>query len=94
VQESEERPPDPQVVQIGSVYLLYALNSAQPPTHNVRVYVPLPLLRALAWVARLSPETHALLGRLVAQDALLVGAVRRPVSGTAEARVAGRATKE
>ena len=82
------------MVQIGAVYLLYGLYEAQPPTHNIRIYVPLHLLRQLTWVARLSAEVHALLGRLLARNALLVGAVRRPVSGTAEARVAGHATKE
>ena len=46
------RPPDPTVVRIGSIYLLYALYAAQPPTHNIRIYVPLSLLRSLAWACR------------------------------------------
>jgi hypothetical protein len=92
VQAPEDRPPDPQVVRIGSIYMLYALYVVQPPTHTIRIYVPLHLLRGLTWMARQSAEVYTILNRLVAQNAIVLGAVRRPISGTPEARVAGYAT--
>lgn len=88
-----EREPDPDVVRMGSIYMLYALYHAQPKSHLVRIYVPLHLLRGLTWMAGQSLDAAMVLKQLMAESGFAVGAVRRPISGTKEARLAGHPVK-
>ena len=92
-QEEDARDVDATVVRIGSIFLLYALYHAQPACQLVRIYLPLHLLRGLTWMAGQSAEADAVLRQLVAENAFVIGAVRRPISGSREALLAGRGTK-
>ena len=87
------REPNPHVVRVASIYMLYALYHTQPKSHLVRIYIPLHLLRGLTWMASQSSDAALILKRLLADSALAIGAVRRPISGTKEARLAGYPTK-
>ena len=89
----QDRPPEPHVTRVGSVFLLYAIYKAQPSLRRVRIYVPLHLLRGLTWMCQQSIEAAHVLKALWKEDAFVVGAVRRPISGSREAREAGRAVK-
>ena len=80
-------------MRIGAIFLLYSLYVAQPPSHTVRIYVPLHLLPGLTWMVGEATEATAILKSLVANNAFVVGAVRRPISATKEARMAGRTAK-
>lgn len=80
-------------MRVGSIFMLYALFHAQPRSHIVRIYVPLHLLRGLTWMATQSQEAAAVLRKLHDESALVIGSVRRPISGTKEARLAGYPAK-
>lgn len=90
---AEPREPVPEVVRIGSVFLLYALFYAQTGEPRVYIYLPLQLLRGLTWMAGRSVEADACLRKLVEDNAFVVGAVRRPISGTLIARQAGMSVR-
>lgn len=93
VQDDLERPIDSHVVRVGSMYMLYALYHTQPKSHLIRVYVPLHLMRGLTWMAGQSADVALMLKKLHSESALVLGAVRRPISGTKEARLAGYPAK-
>ena len=85
--------PDPHIVRVGCIYALCALYYAQPKDFLVRIYVPLHLLRGLTWMASQSAGAAAALKKLHADKAFVVGAVRRPISGTREAKIAQQSAK-
>lgn len=92
-QSAIQRPVDDYVVRIGSVYMLFALYYAQPRSHLVRIYIPLHLMRGLMWMASQSQDVAVIVKKLQRESALVLGAVRWPISGTKEARLAGYPVK-
>ncbi|KAK9830857.1 hypothetical protein WJX74_010579 [Apatococcus lobatus] len=83
----DDKLPASLVCQIGGLFTVYAVYTAQPCRPKVRIYLVLELLEALVnLLAECNDlgflEPKAMVARLVADEALVMGAVRRHLPGS------------